>query len=167
MSLSPSSSLSLRVRTRARVGALKIEFNFVFGFALEHPGGRSRTPPANVPGETPDAARRARRAPRYHSRGRKIEGVVAGRDRRAGFRRNEKVGGETKTWDECNGSSARLGVRGRARVRVLESEVEDGFESKFEFEFESSRSSSSSSCRVRVRVRGPEFELPSSSSRLS
>ena len=80
---------------------------------------------------------------------------------------NKKVGGETKTWDECNGSSARLGVRGRARVRVLESEVEDGFESKFEFEFESSRSSSSSSCRVRVRVRGPEFELPSSSSRLS
>ena len=55
---------------------------------------------------------------------------------------NKKVGGETKTWDECNGSSARLGVRGRARVRVLESEVEDGFESKFEFEFESSRSSS-------------------------
>ena len=123
----------------------------MFEFALEHPGGRSRTPPANVPGGTPDAARRARRArARYHSRVRKIGGIEAGRDRRAGFRRNKKVGGETKTWDECNGSSARLGVRGRARERVLESEVEDGFESKFEFEFESSRSSSSSSSRSTV-----------------
>ena len=78
---------------------------------------------------------------------------------------NKKVGGETKTWDECNGSSARLGVRGRARVRVLESEVEDGFESKLEFEFESSRSSSSSSpssslsLRVRTRARVGALEI--------
>ena len=126
-------------------------------------------------------ARRARGAPRDITRGAgKSKGLGQGGTAEPGSAEpgivylrtldclqqgNKKVGGKIKTWDECNGSSARLGVRGRARVRVLESEVEDGFESKFEFEFESSRSSSS--CRVRVRVRGPEFELPRSSSRLS
>ena len=60
LSSSPSSSLSLRVRTRARVGALEIEFNFGFEFALGRPGGRSQTPPGNVPGGTPGAHPRDR-----------------------------------------------------------------------------------------------------------